>query len=344
MHQTAVSKMGLMGVCSLCLAVFIAGCATVPERHSEDGFSLASVCQQRGVLYDYDPVTQRIKLDKGADRVSAFVGSDEIWLNEEKIKISRPLWIREGQVIAPEDVRNKVLARLVGGVVFFRSGKFLIVLDPGHGGKDPGAMDGHGGQEKTIVLDIVKRLKTELEREGFQVALTRSTDTFLSLEERGELASRMRADLFVSIHVNASEAVRASGVEVWSATPLTSRERETAQWLKNRQIFLKQVAVNTQNRDVERVLEDLMYRYKINESAALANQVSRVLAQDTRVANRGAKDSGFHVLKNTLSPAVLVETGFLTNPREARLLKTPDYRQGIAESLARAIVRYVNSR
>ena len=216
-----------------------------------------------------------------------------------------------------------------------------IVIDPGHGGHDPGAM-GNGVSEAELVLDVALRLEKLLEKQpGTQVMLTRRTDDFVSLPERTAIANRESADLFLSIHANASEDGTARGIETYflnfannlSAASVAARENAASgQAMAALPDFVKAIALNN----------------KLDESRDFATYVQRSMIERLRLANKTTKDLGvkqapFVVLIGAAMPSVLAEISFVTNPQEARLLKSSAFRQRIADALYAAIKKYQSS-
>ena len=216
-----------------------------------------------------------------------------------------------------------------------------VVIDPGHGGHDPGAM-GQGVNEAELVLDIALRIEKLLQKQaGIQVVLTRRTDEFVSLAERTAIANRESADLFLSIHANANEDAAARGVETYflnfannlSAASVAARENAASgQAMAALPDFVKAIALNN----------------KLDESRDFATYVQRSMVERLRVANKTTKDLGvkqapFVVLIGAAMPSVLAEISFLTNPQEARLLKSSAFRQRIADALFAAIKKYQTS-
>jgi N-acetylmuramoyl-L-alanine amidase len=213
-----------------------------------------------------------------------------------------------------------------------------IVIDPGHGGHDPGAK-GAGATEAALVLDIALRLEKLLEKvPGVEVVLTRRTDEFVSLQERTAIANRESADLFLSIHANASNVAQARGIETYflnfatnlSAAAVAARENAgSGQSMAALPDVVKTIALNN----------------KVAESRDFATYVQRTMIQKLRASNRTLKDLGvkqapFVVLVGAAMPSVLAEVSFITNPQEARLLKGNAYRQRIAEALFEAVRKY----
>ena len=214
----------------------------------------------------------------------------------------------------------------------------MIVLDPGHGGKDDGAHGGSGLLEKHLNLEISKRVKKILEvRYGFKVALTRSDDTFIPLEKRGDIANDLDAELFVSIHVNAAMRKGAKGIETYFlGRGLSERARQTAARENGEVIF------SVPNNDVQRILMDMEANRKMNNSSCLARRVQDRLANGMAkyyggIKNLGVKEGPFYVLHTTYMPSILVEVGFITNRQEEKRLRSSRYLERLASNIARGI-------
>jgi N-acetylmuramoyl-L-alanine amidase len=212
-----------------------------------------------------------------------------------------------------------------------------IAIDPGHGGQDFGATGPTGLLEKDVTLDVSRRLADLLQRRlGAEVVLLRNDDTAISPEQRTEMANESRADLFISIHTNSSVAASATGIETFylnftgtpGASEVAARENASSQkQMHEMQGLLEKIALNT----------------KLNESREFAARVHRALVADTKSLDRGVKRAPFIVLVGAQMPAILVELGFLSNPREEQKFRQPAELQRIAESLFRGISSYAAS-
>ena len=213
-----------------------------------------------------------------------------------------------------------------------------IVIDAGHGGHDPGAQ-ARGVVEAELVLDIALRVEKLLQKTaGVEVLLTRRTDEFIALQERTAMANREGADLFLSIHANASSSTQAHGIETYflnfasnlSAAAVAARENAASgQAMNALPDIVKAIALNN----------------KLDESRDFATQVQHAMVEHLRNSNKAIKDLGvkqapFVVLIGAAMPSVLAEISFVTNPQEAKLLKSGNYRQRIAEALVNAIRKY----
>jgi N-acetylmuramoyl-L-alanine amidase len=216
-----------------------------------------------------------------------------------------------------------------------------IVIDAGHGGHDPGAK-ANGLTESELTLDIALRLqKLLLKQPGVDVVMTRATDVFIPLDERTKIANREQADLFLSIHANASRNVRARGVETYFLNFATNPEAEAVAARENAG------SGQTMNK-LPDILRAIALNNKINESRDFADIVQRSMVRRLSSRNKALRDIGvkqapFVVLIGAEMPSVLAEMSFVTNKQDAALLKTGAYRQQIAEALLDAVLRYQQS-
>ncbi|WLE95889.1 MAG: N-acetylmuramoyl-L-alanine amidase [Candidatus Electrothrix communis] len=232
-------------------------------------------------------------------------------------------------------VENLTLAQQLG------LGVRRIVIDPGHGGKDPGAV-GFGLKEKDIVLNVAKKIKKILEeKNGYEVLLTRDGDVSLALEERTAIANTKEADLFLSIHVNAHPEETIRGVETFYLNLATHTEAMRVAALEN--------ATSTHNMsEMQDILSELMQNEKINESSQLAefvqhNMITGLKKQKFQVKNLGVKQAPFYVLIGAEMPAILAEISFITNPEEAKLMKNEKYLQTLAEQIVAGVLSYAEN-
>ena len=216
-----------------------------------------------------------------------------------------------------------------------------IVIDPGHGGHDPGVL-GKGLSEATLVLDVALRLEKLLQKEeGVEVVLTRRTNVYVPLEERTEIANRQNADMFLSIHANASRNEDASGVETFYLSFASSPDAEAVAARENS-------ASTREMHQLPDLIKAITLNSKLDESRDLATIVQDALVTNLRKSNkamrsRGVKKAPFVVLIGAAMPSVLAEISFVSNRRELALLKTAAYRQKIAESLFAAVSKYRKS-
>jgi N-acetylmuramoyl-L-alanine amidase len=216
-----------------------------------------------------------------------------------------------------------------------------VVIDPGHGGHDPGAKT-KGLTEADLVLDVALRLEKLLaKKDGVEVILTRRVDTFVPLEERTAIANREGADLFLSIHANASTNTAARGVETYFLNLTANPEAERVAAREN-------AASSRSMSQLPDIVKAIALNNKIEESRDFASMIQNSLASqlqksDSNVRNLGVKQAPFMVLLGATMPSVLAEISFITNRQEAAMLKTDRYRQRIAEALYAGVLRYQQS-
>ena len=219
----------------------------------------------------------------------------------------------------------------------------LIVLDAGHGGHDPGAVGPAGLQEKDLVLDVTRRVARLVEdRLSVKALLSRDGDHFVPLRDRTSFANKERADLFVSIHANAHRATASTGIETYflSSEATDTAARQVAA-LENSVVQLEKTPGRGGRVDaVKAILWDLAQSEFQLESSRLAEVVQDSMTQALRIPNRGVKQAGFYVLGGAAMPAVLIEIGFVTNPKEERRLKDSQYRDEIARAILAGLTEY----
>lgn len=215
-----------------------------------------------------------------------------------------------------------------------------IVIDPGHGGKDPGAIS-NGLREADITLQIAERLAERLRREGYEVFLTRDTSETVALEERTAFANRKKADLFISLHLNANRDPKARGVETYFLNLTTD---ETAI-----QVAARENATSSRSLgELQGIINDLMLNSKINESSRFASELHKGVLGASRAvgysgADRGVRQAPFYVLLGARMPSVLIELGFITNEKDAEMLQQANYQKTLIDGLWKGICAYINS-
>lgn len=217
-----------------------------------------------------------------------------------------------------------------------------IVIDPGHGGEDTGAIGPSGIKEKDVNLNIAKELeKLIIQRVDALVILTRTDDTFVSLDERTNIANKNNADIFISIHANASYRKGAGGVETYFLSlDASDEDAKRAAAFENAVASFENKAVNTNLDDLKTILMDMAQTSVLNESSQFAEIVQENLCKVLKVENRGIKQAPFIVLVGAAMPAVLVEVGFISNANEERKLTEKETQRGIAEAILKSILTF----
>ena len=259
---------------------------------------------------------QYVSLQFTGDGRQAILNGSTVWLHAPVARIRGEWHVSDADAQFILDPLVRPSAYLAG------RGTRTVVIDPGHGGKDPGAIGRTGIMEKDLALDIALRVRVHLAALGVRVVMTRDTDRYWTLEDRPFLAARGSGDAFVSIHLNASATRTVRGVETFVTAaendPPTAESRLTGRY--------PAVPNNRFN----------------HSNTVLGHQIQRALVGITRAEDRGLKRARFQVLKDSAMPSALVECGFLSNPQEEQKLATPSYRETVAQGIAQGIVNYLS--
>lgn len=242
------------------------------------------------------------------------IGGVRVWLGQSVVADKGNLFVSKRDL---EKSISPILAPQAVSIPKLRT----IVLDPGHGGKDPGNMNTRLGiNEKTMTLDVVRRLKSILEEKGYKVFVTRTRDSFIELDDRPGYANRMKADLFVSVHFNGAKSASVSGIETYCLTP-------AGQYSTNDARSSGDTGEQSGNRNDR---WNILLGYYMQKTL-----VDRLDAED-----RGVRRARFAVLRDLNCPGVLVECGFMNNPGEAAKIAKPLHRESIAQGISDAIALY----
>ncbi|MGC9140751.1 MAG: LysM peptidoglycan-binding domain-containing protein [Caldimicrobium sp.] len=313
----------------------------------------------------FDPQTVRVVLDlKSLSDYKVFkltqpyqliidlVGKEKAIIKERGSVIAKKekpkSWAkkRESKIIAKSEEENKSEGKSKESYINvarqFGLGVRRIMLDPGHGGEDPGAVGPNGLKEKDVVLKLAKMVGKKLEeRLGVEVLYTRDKDVFIPLAKRPALANSLKADLFISLHLNASPDSKAKGFETYYLNFTTDPEAMRVAALENR--------ANDQGlADLQDLVKAILANTKLKESRELANKVQKEMVKHlTRyfsdIEDRGVKSAPFFVLVGTRMPAILIEADFITNPVIAKRFEGEDYLEKIAEGIVKGVEAYIQS-
>ncbi len=338
----------------LILASFLTGCATAPTRenlnkytlHGTTYFSLSDLCKLREVNLEYDFVARTVILSKDNHKINLMV-QDKLALVDGVAKhLNEPVDFYQDKIVVPQSFKSNIFdAQFKGPYLCKTAFKSLsaikkIVIDPGHGGKDPGAIGKTGLKEKDVNLDIAKRLSNILKQQGAEVVLTRHADNFVSLTERAEIANRSGADLFISIHSNSSRVRSLNGLEVYYVSTDESDSRRGYKTAQETLLNLDKSCFASDSLELKAILWDMIYTSSRAESVELSKGLCKTMKNNLGVKILGAKDANFQVLRLVYMPAVLIETGFLSNSGEESKLKNSYYRETIAESISEALCAF----
>ena len=216
-----------------------------------------------------------------------------------------------------------------------------IVIDPGHGGKDPGAIGPNGEREKDITLAVGKMLARRLNSKGLKVFMTREDDIFIPLDQRTAFANKKKVDLFISIHVNANENESLQGVETYFLNLTTDAS-------SNKVAERENVMVSKSMNDLQFIIRDLMLNARINESSRFASSIQNSIISSLEKSgyerkNNGVKQAPFYVLMGARMPSILIEMGFITNASECRLLQKKSHQETIVNGIIRGINSFISN-
>ena len=268
----------------------------------------------------------------------------KIFSLKNPFRIVIDVWGKEESVARRVVRKDKKGAKIAPGALAkqLSLGVKRIVIDPGHGGRDYGA-PGYlkGVHEKHVVLKLARRLAKKIrEKLHCEVVMTRTTDKYLTLEERTAFANTKNADLFISIHTNAARDRRAYGIETFFLNLATDDDAIL--------VAARENATSTKNiSDLQTILSDLMQNAKINESSRLAVHVQKCMCKDlkkrySRIKNKGVKQAPFYVLLGAQMPSILIETSFISNSRDCKRLVNSKYQDRMCDAIVNGIREYIN--
>lgn len=285
--------------------------------------SLSEVAGKLGMKTRWIERDKTLQLESAWTKMLFEVHQRNVVLNGTTIFMGYPVVESRGRFhLSESDYNHSIKPILTPQLSGPPPGLRHIVLDPGHGGKDPGAENGSIKlKEKNLTLDLAGRIKTKLEARGFRVSLTRDSDAFISLESRAEQANRMNADLFVSLHFNASSSTTVQGVETYAFTP-------------HMQPSTSRSSLHSSDR------KTYPGNAKDDWNTLAAYYVQRSLATNLQARDRGMKRARFTVLRDVNMPGILVEGGFVTNSREGRDIGSATYRDKLANAIVDGILVY----
>lgn len=218
-----------------------------------------------------------------------------------------------------------------------------IVLDPGHGGMESGAIGRMGTKEKDLTLAIALKLKALIEKSmSFNVVMTRDKDIDVPIATRAATANNHKADVFISIHVNGSRRGAAQGSETFFLS-LNASDEETRRlaYLENKASGIEEQIDSSSQDELKMILWDMAQTAYIRQSSQLAELVQNELNELLNTRNRGIKQAPFKVLSSVAAPAVLIEVAFISNPEEERKLITEEFQAGVAEAIYRGLTRFI---
>jgi len=228
-----------------------------------------------------------------------------------------------------------------------RKKQFVIALDPGHGGRDPGAIGKRGTREKDIALSVGKKMKSIINRtSGYRAILTRDADRYVTLRNRVKKAREAEADIFISLHADSFHKSNVKGASVY-ALSLRGASSEAARWIaqkENASDLIGGISLDDKDDLIASVLLDLSQTATIQDSLELGSDVLSHIGKVSKLNNRKVQQAGFAVLKAPDMPSILVETAFLSNPSEEKKLRNPKHQQKLAQAVFSGIKKHLKNR
>lgn len=300
-----------------------------------------------------NPITKGIILKYQNKVVTLYADNNWIVLDSEEVQpqiinIPIPAKIHKDKLWLPLPLVNEVLGyflelnvkledkKLVPYEIKFRIKK--IVIDPGHGGKDPGAVGPTGLYEKDVVLEIAKLTAELIETQvGIKCVLTRSEDVFIPLGRRAKIANQEKADLFISIHCNAHKRPEKEGTEVYFLSPAKTTWARAVEARENAALKYE---TEEERGEIESILWDLAQTEFLKESNILSAKLVSSISTAIHSNNRGVKQANFYVLRGAYMPACLLEIEFISSPKWERKLKTKNYQLKIAQGIAKGLAEF----
>jgi N-acetylmuramoyl-L-alanine amidase len=320
-----------------------------------DGIEYFNVYQLNKALKAFikeDVIDQRLRINLYGSQLIILMESSFLSSNGEIYNFKYPLIQVKGKLLLPEIFLTSLLPVLLPDKIKYENSKLIvadpvdnkirtIVLDPGHGGKDPGAIGFSGSTyEKDVVLPIAKNLKEMLEKNlDVDVILTRDKDEFISLQQRTELANSRNADLFISIHINAHNNKQANGIEVYYLSTAKSDGARAVEALENSVVYDYEGGEEAVKKydDLAFILADMAQNEHLEESYQQSMKLQQYLVEETGAADRGVKQANFYVLRGAFMPAVLLELGYLSNKAEEKKLKKSTYQDVLVKAIFNGI-------
>ncbi|MBP7055855.1 MAG: N-acetylmuramoyl-L-alanine amidase [Candidatus Omnitrophica bacterium] len=317
---------------------------------------LIRVCDVYGLKCDWDRFTRRISIVSQGHSVKAMAGSDRIIADGVDRTLNRPILFYSGTAYLPvslmgrdlfilgssyNPVEDKPAYQVLAKEKEIKHAIKTIALDPGHGGHDIGAKGKrHMLHEKDMALSIAGKVRAILEKSGFNVIMTRDNDVFIPLPERTRMANDAGADLFVSIHINASRSKFLRGFECYYLSEAVDDNARALEALENSSLRLSDGAGVEHSAGLDKTLWDMTLTENRIESSELAGSITESVSGAVPINARGVKTARFYVLKNTNMPSVLVEVCYISNAIDEAKLKNQKFQDTMALAIANGILKY----
>lgn len=339
-------------ILSLFLALLISAPASsqmgvVPTMvHGSPYFAIDALSRQKGLAYQWDPLLKNAMVSASGGFVKFHVDSEFILNQNGLIKLAGKVLFFQGKVMVPVSA-GQYLEEIMPVIGKAQAVALLapthrirrVVIDPGHGAYDLGALSPGGIKEKELVLSVSKMIANEMRHTSVEVTMTRSDDTFIPLPERSKIADDHQADFFISIHANASPSKSLKGFEVYYLSEASDDLAVALEQTENTS-SLGSAQVTGSNKNVKAIYLDLEASENRKESLLAADAIADAVQHSVDIGARRVKSAQFHVLKWTKCPSMLVEIGYLTNSEDEIKLADPRYQKLLAKAIVYGFMNY----
>ena len=306
-------------------------------------FSIDLMARQRGLQFQWDPILKNAVVTSSSGFMKLLVDSEFILNDDRVVKLQDKVRYLQGEVMAPLSAApyfDQMTLSASKASLFTRPHSVKkVVIDAGHGGYDFGAVGLSGIQEKEVVLQIAKKIAAEMIKMGMDVTMTRSSDVFVPLPGRSKTANEKQADLFISIHANASFSRSLNGFEVYYLSPAADDMSVALENAENAGSF-GTAQISKPTKGVKAIYLDLEASENRKASMHAAKDIVSAVQRSVVIAARRIKPAQFHVLKWTACPSILIETGYVTNLEDEKRLSDPVYQEQLARAIARGFLNY----
>ncbi|MFH1771867.1 MAG: N-acetylmuramoyl-L-alanine amidase [Candidatus Omnitrophota bacterium] len=326
----------------LALGILASGCASVSQHKTVPGIvtkeyiKVQDFCNKHGFQYNYDTLDDTVRIFSSDKEIRIILDSPFVYFNGNIFCLKDSPEYRKGVIVIPNEV-EKIISAPQEMIVKPSLAVKKIVIDPGHGGKDPGAISRSGIYEKTINLFVSKYLEKELGKRGFTVILTRKTDIFLSLQERVDIAKKYNADLFLSVHANSNRSHEINGIEVYYLNPSGHESKKLSKANPGSKTNWAEIL----SEGTKSIFKDMCLTKNQTLSVELAHQIYYTF-KDLGFKIKPPKKAKYYVLKNAVVPSILLEIGYLSNKYEEKILRKSHYQKQIAEAVAMGVTSLYN--
>ena len=279
---------------------------------------------------------KKLKVEGNLDSINYEEKVNKLTLNFKKNIFSTNIYLLKK--------KKNIHSRIVIDYSLTKNKRKTIIIDPGHGGKDSGAVGLYKNLEKNITLKVGLLLRDKFKKKtNYRVILTRDKDFFLKLRNRTKLAKKNNADIFISLHADYHRKSRTRGISFYTLSENASdKEAAALARRENRADLIDGVDLSSESSEVTSILLDLTKRETLNQSSSLVNFLIKSFKSDMNLLQRSHRYAGFAVLKSLDIPSVLIEMGYLSNKYDSKLLMSDEYQKKISEKIVKAVINYFN--